>query len=333
MTVKVFENRKGFLFFTLLILAGPLVIKSNYIISVMILIAIYGVLSIGMEILMGQAGLFSLAHPTWFGLGAYISGILTVRNMFPPIVSILVAGIIVAIVAYIIGAPILRLKGFYLACATFAIIIIAQVAASQLTDLTGGPEGLVGVPALSVAGFKFKTDLQFYYLSWIFCLACYLFCSNLISSRMGRAIKSFHDSEVASGSVGINVPSYKLQVFVLTSAMASIVGGIFCFYLRFVVPESFGFLLLLELLMMTILGGLEDIRGALIGTISVLWLKEFLNNYLRKVFPSMSSGFDTIFFGILIIVVLIFMPRGLVGWMDRLRNLWEKQFHRTSGEI
>jgi branched-chain amino acid transport system permease protein len=94
-----------------------------------------------MGLLMGQAGLFSLAHPTWFGLGAYIPGILSARGLIPPFPSIFVGAICVAFIAYVVGAPVLRLRGFYLACATFAIIIIAQVAAAQLTRLTGGPEG------------------------------------------------------------------------------------------------------------------------------------------------------------------------------------------------
>ena len=317
MAVEKQKNRQGFILLSLAIALGPWAVRGNYMVSVMILVAIYGVLALGMELLMGQTGLFSLAHPIWFGLGAYISGIVSARGILSPMASIVMAGGLVAIIALAIGAPVLRLKGFYLACATFAIIIIAQVAAAQWTDLTGGPEGLVGIPALSIFGYRFTSDLQFYYLSWIYCLGCYLFCSNLLSSRIGRALRALRDSESASSSVGVHVAFHKLQIFVLTAAMAAVAGGIFCFYLRFVVPDSFGFPLLLELLMMTILGGLGDIRGALIGTISVVWLKEFLNTYLRKGFPSISGEIDTVFFGVLIIVVLIFMPRGLVGWVDQ----------------
>lgn len=306
------------LIFLTAILVLPIVIRSNYIVSVMVLVAIYGVLSVGMGLLMGQAGLFSLAHPTWFGLGAYISGILSARGIIPPLPSIFVGAMCVALIAYVIGAPVLRLRGFYLACATFAIIIIAQVSAAQLTSLTGGPEGLVGIPGLSVGHFVFKTDFHFYYLSWVLCLGCYWFCSNLIISRVGRAMRSFHDSEIASQSMGVNVARYKLQIFVLTAVMASLAGSIFCFYLRFVVPDSFGFPLLVELLMMIIIGGIGDLRGALVGTFVVLWLTELIHGYLGKILPVMTSEVDAIFFGVLIIIVLIFMPRGLTGWIDQL---------------
>ncbi len=328
MAVRELKQRKGFLLFSLAVALGPWIIRSNYMTSVMILIAIYGVLSLGMELLMGQTGLFSLAHPTWFGLGAYVSGIAATRGILPPMASIVAAGGFAAVVAFVIGAPVLRLKGFYLACATFAIIIVAQVAAAQWTGLTGGPEGLVGIPALRIAGYTLTSDLQFYYLSWFFCLVCYLFCSNLAASRVGRALRALRDSELASSSVGIHVSYYKLQVFVLTATMAAVAGGIFCFYLRFVVPDSFGFPLLLELLMMTIMGGLGDLRGALVGTFSVIWLKEALNAYLRKGFPSISSEVDVVFFGLLIIVVLIFMPKGLVGGMDQVATFLRREIGR-----
>ncbi len=319
------------LIFLAAIVVLPMVVRSNYIVSVMLLVAIYGVLSIGMGLLMGQAGLFSLAHPTWFGLGAYISGILSARGIIPPLPSILVGAVCVGLIAYVVGAPVLRLRGFYLACATFAIIIIAQIAAAQLTVLTGGPEGLVGIPALSVGSFVFKKDLHFYYLSWALCLGCYWFCSNLIDSRVGRAMRSFHDSEIASRSIGVNVAHYKLQIFVLTAVMASLAGSIFCFYLRFVVPDSFGFPLLVELLMMIIIGGIAYLRGAIIGTFVVLWLTEVIHGYLGKLLPVMTSEVDAIFFGILIIVVLIFMPRGLTGWLDQSISCGKRLYQRVRG--
>lgn len=325
-----FKINLPWLVFLAAIIVLPVVVRSNYIVSVMLLVAIYGVLSVGMGLLMGQAGLFSLAHPTWFGLGAYFSGILSARGIVPPLPSIFVGAVCVGLTAYVVGTPVLRLRGFYLACATFAIIIISQVAAAQLTGLTGGPEGLVGIPLLSVGSFVFKTDLHFYYLSWALCLGCYWFCSNLIDSRVGRAMRSFHDSEIASESIGVNVAHYKLQMFVLTAVMASVAGSIFCFYLRFAVPDSFGFSLLVELLMMIILGGLDSLRGAIIGTFVVLWLTEVIHGYLGKLLPIMTSEVDAIFFGVLIIVVLIFMPKGIAGWLDQAARYGKRLYQHVT---
>lgn len=316
------------------ILVLPLLVKSNYFVSVMLLVAIYGILSIGMGLLLGQAGLFSLAHPTWLGLGAYIPGILSARGIISPLPGIFLAAGCVAILSYFIGLAVLRLRGPYLACATFAIILVAQVAATQLAGLTGGSEGLMGIPALSVGNFAFTTDMHFYYLSWAFCLGSYWFCANLINSRIGRAMRAFHNSEIASQSIGINVARYKIQMFVLTAVMASFSGSIFCFYIRFAVPDSFGFPLLIEILMMIIIGGLGYLRGALIGTFVVFWLIELIHGYLGKIFPVMTNEVDAIFFGILIIVILIFMPRGLAGGIDQfnhfLRNFYGRFITRKA---
>jgi branched-chain amino acid transport system permease protein len=317
---REFHFNLPWLFFILALALLPLVIQSNYVISVMLMVALFGVLSIGMGLLLGQAGMFSLAHPTWFGMGAYIAAILSVRGLTSPLMGIFIAALCVAVLSWLIGAPVLRLRGFYLANATFAIIVIAQIAAGQLSTLTGGHEGLLGIPYLAIGGYVLKRDLHFYYLSWTLCIACFWFCSNLMNSRLGRAIRSFHDNEPASSSLGVNIPRYKLQIFVLTAVMASFSGSLFCFYLRFVTPESFGFPLLVELIMMVIIGGIGSISGSLLGSFVVLWLTEFIHAYLGKVLPVMTGEVDAIFFGLLIIIVLVFMPRGLIGWMEPVFN-------------
>lgn len=311
----------------------PIVIPSLYVTSVMVFVAIYGVLAIGMGMLMGHAGLFSMAHPTWFGLGAYVAGILAARGIVPPWIGIIVSAIFVALIAYIIGAPILRLRGLYLACATFGILIIAQIAFAQLADITGGHEGLLGIPPLSIGGFVFKTDLHYYFLSWALCIGCFWFCSNIINSRVGRAIKSFRDSEVASKSMGVNIPKYKLQIFILTSVMASLAGSIFCFYLRFTMPGCFGFALLVQLLIMIIIGGIGSLHGALIGSFVIIWLHELILIYLGGVLPIMTGEVEAVFFGILIILVLIFMPRGLAGWIDQLFHLGRRTYEHFKRSI
>lgn len=311
----------------------PIVIPSPYVTSVMVFVAIYGVLAIGMGMLMGHAGLFSLAHPTWFGLGAYVAGILAARGIVPPWIGIIVSAVFVALISYIIGAPVLRLRGLYLACATFAILIIAQIAFAQLAGITGGHEGLLGIPPLSIGGFVFKTDLHYYFLSWALCIGCFWFCSNIFNSRIGRAIKSFRDSEVASKSMGVNIPKYKLQIFILTSVMASLAGSIFCFYLRFTMPGCFGFALLVELLIMIVIGGVGSLQGPLIGSFVILWLRELIQIYLGRVLPVMTAEVEAVFFGIIIILVLIFMPRGLAGWIDQLFQLGRRTYEQFKRPI
>ena len=146
-----------------------------------------------------------------------------------------------------------------------------------------------------------------------------------MNSRLGRAIRSFHDNETASSSLGVNIPRFKLQIFVFTAVMASLSGSLFCFYLRFVTPDSFGFPLLVELIMMVIIGGIESIRGSLLGLLCRLWLTEMIHAYLGKVLPVMTGEVDAIFFGLLIILFLVFMPRGLIGWIEPVLNFSRKR--------
>jgi len=311
------------------IIAIPLV-AGSYVVGVMCFIAIFGGLAVGMGLLLGQAGMFSLAHPTWFGLGGYVSGILAIRGIAPPWLGSIIGAVFVGLISYAIGAPLLRLRGYYLACATFGLLLIVQISLAQLGSLTGGHEGLMGIPPFSIGGFVLETDVHYYYLSWALCLACLWFLYNLMGSRMGRAIKSFSDSEVAAKSMGINVPGYKLKVFILTAVMASLTGSVYTCYLRFAEPGIFGFPLLVQLMTMVIIGGGKTIYGPLLGGFVVMWLKELIHMYLGEVLPRMSAQVDALFFGVLIIVILIFMPGGLSGWMDRLLYLGRRTLGKTS---
>ncbi len=306
----------------------PFITSSSYILMVMIFIAIHGTLAIGMGILLEHAGIFSLAQPTWFGLGAYVSGILSTRQIVSPFVGIVFGAAFVSLISYLIGAPILRLRGYYLACATFALLLIVEMSLGQLGSITGGHEGLMGIPALSVGGVVFSTDTQYYFLSWALCLGSLWFLSNLLNSRVGRAIKSFRDSEVASRCMGVDIPKYKLQIFVLTSVTASIAGSIFSFYIRFTMPSMFGFPLLVELLTMVVIGGGRSLYGPLLGSFATIWLRELIHLYLGKILPVMKAEVDAIFFGILIILILIFMPHGFAGEVERLFYSWRKVFDR-----
>jgi branched-chain amino acid transport system permease protein len=147
---------------------------------------------------------------------------------------------------------------------------------------------------------------------------------------MGRAIKSFNDSEVAAKSMGVNVPRYKLKVFMLTAVMASLIGSVYTFHLRFTQPGIFGFPLLVELVTMVIIGGGKTLYGPLLGAFVVMWLRELIHMYLGGLLPRMSAQVDALFFGVLIIVILIFMPGGLSGWMDRLLYLGRRTFGKAS---
>ncbi|MBI5250593.1 MAG: branched-chain amino acid ABC transporter permease [Desulfomonile tiedjei] len=308
----------------------PFVTPGTYVTGVMCFVALYATLACGMAVLLEQAGLFSLAHPTFFGLGAYVAGMLAANEILPPWAGIIVAAIVVALIAYLIGAPLLRLRGYYLACATFGLLFIVEIVLAQSGSITGGHDGLMGIPPLSVFGFTLGGDLDYYFISWGLCLGCVWFFSNLMKSRVGRAVKALHDSEVAASSVGINVPRCKLHVFVLTAIMASLAGSIFCFYLQFTTPSMFGFPLLTELFTMIVIGGPATLHGPVLGSVVLIWLREAIHVYLKDVLPKLTAEVDAVFFGILIVAILIFMPEGLAGSLDRLAHFVRRHLGRSS---
>lgn len=320
------------LLFAACVVALPFVTSSSYLIGVMIFIALYGAVAVGMGLLLEQAGLFSLAHPTWFGLGAYVAGIVATRGIAPSWVGIIMGGLFVALLSYSIGAPLLRLRGFYLANATFALLLIVEILLAQLGPITGGHEGLLGIPPLSFARFTFETDRHYYFVAWGLCLGTLWFLYNLMNSRFGRAIKAFSDSEIAASSMGINVPKYKLYVFILTAVLASLAGSVFCFYLRFTQPSVFGFPLLVELITMIIIGGGKILYGPLLGAFVITWLREAIHMYLKDLLPRMTAEVDAIFFGVLIVVILIFMPGGLAGWVSQIGRVTRRMFG-TAGRV
>jgi branched-chain amino acid transport system permease protein len=305
-------------------------VSGSYVIGVMCFVGLFGALAVGMGVLMEQAGIFSLAHPTWFGLGAYISAIFAVQGVLQPWLGSIIAAVFVAVLSILIGAPLLRLRGYYLACATFALLLVVEIGLAQFGSLTGGHEGLMGIPPLTIFGFTFETDLHYYYLAWSLCLACLWFLNNLMGSRVGKAIRAFSDSEIAAGSMGINVAAYKLKIFVLTAVMASLAGSLYTFYLRFTQPGIFGFPLMVELVTMIIIGGGKNLYGPLLGSFVVLWLREFIHGYIRILLPSVTAEVDAIFFGVLIIAILIFMPGGLAGGVETLLGLKRRGLEESS---
>jgi branched-chain amino acid transport system permease protein len=301
----------------LAVFALPFVAPSAYVIGVMCFVAMYGALAMGKAVLLEQAGIFSLAHPTWFGIGAYVTGIAAARGL-PPLPAIVMAAAFVALVAFVLGAPLLRLKGYYLACATFSLLLIVEILIANMGSLTGGHDGLIGIPALSVGGVSLEGDFHFYFLSWGLCLATFWFLNNLMRSRIGRAIISFNDCEAASRCMGVNVPAYKLRLFVITAVLASLVGSVFCFWIRYIMPSLFGFPLLVELITMIIIGGGKTLYGPLLGSFVVMWMRELIHAYLGKILPVMTAEVDALFFGVIIVVILIFMPGGLAGWLEQM---------------
>jgi branched-chain amino acid transport system permease protein len=309
--------------FAFCVLLAPLLFSGSYLMNVLVFVGIHTMLAIALNLLLGYAGQISLGHAAFFGLGAYLSGVLTATYSWNPWLAMVVAAAVVGGLAFAIGFPILKLKGHYLAMATLGLGIIAYIVFNEWVDLTGGPSGFSGIPNLSMGQFVFDSDLKNYYLVWSFVLGCVLFSVNLANSRIGRAFRAIHDAEVAARVMGVNARLLKVQVFALSAMICAIAGSLYAHVMTFIAPPSFGFNISIELLTMVVIGGLGSIYGSFLGALLLTLLPEFLR---------FMHDYDIVFYGGLLMVMTIFMPGGLVrGIPDLFRKLSGRRKQKVKG--
>ncbi|HDL52484.1 MAG TPA: branched-chain amino acid ABC transporter permease [Proteobacteria bacterium] len=287
----------------------PLLVTNDYYLNLLVIIGINSITVIGLDLLMGYTGQISLGHAAFYGLGAYASGILSVRYGWPALAELAVALIVVASIAFLIGIPTLKLHGHYLAMATLGFGIIVYIAFQEMDFLTGGPSGLVGIKPMSIFGIPFESDRAYYLLVCGFLLVSLILSINLIRSRVGRALRAIHGSEVAASVLGVNTARFKVGIFVLSAMYAATAGWLYAHYIGFISPSSFGFLFSIKLVTMVVIGSLGSVWGGIFGAALLTSLPEFLAFF---------ENYESAVFGFVLLVVMIFMPRGLLRGVEEL---------------
>ncbi len=310
------KRLSGFLLFAAICVALPIIYPDNYYVTVVgLTIFINIILAVSLNLLMGYAGQISLGHAAFFGLGAYSSAILTIKYGLNPWVALLAGAAMVMALSYVLSRPILRLKGHYLAMATLGLGIIVHIFFVQADELTGGPDGISGLPVLSIMGIPIDSDLKWYWVLCSFMLLSVLFSLNIADSRAGRALSAVHGSEIAAQMMGIDTAKVKSHIFVFSALLASIAGSLFAHQQDFVSPESFSFFFSIELVTMVVLGGLGSTFGAVIGAFILSILPEVLLVF---------EDFEVLIFGAILMVIMIFLPEGLFvalkNWTTRIMN-------------
>ncbi len=288
----------------------------DHYIDVMVFVGIYSILTIALCLLMGYAGQISLGHASFFGLGAYVSGVITTKYGVNPWLCILMGMAVSAIVAFVVGAPSLKLRGHYLAMATLAFCIIITIVFNENVEWTGGPDGLAFIPGISVMGYPIDSVAKYYYLVWSFVLVTLLLSLNIIRSRVGRALRSIHGSELAASAMGVNVSKYKIWVFVFSAVLASVAGSLYAHYLNFINPASFDLFVSIKLLIMIILGGMHSLWGAIVGAVLITFLNYEWLHYFEEA--------EGMIYGLIILVIIIFLPGGLVSIPGKVKGLWAR---------
>jgi len=289
--------------------AVPLVVRGEYALGLITAIAINTIVVLGLNLLIGYAGQISLGQAAFVGIGAYAAAILAAKHGVSPWLALGAAVILSAVTAAIVGIPLLKLRGHYLAMGTLGLGIIAQTVMVQWDGLTGGTTGIMSIPPLSIAGLKFEGGRMYYPVA-AFMLLALLMSSNLIASRVGRAMRAVHGSEVAAETAGVDTGRYKLQVFILSGAFAGLAGALYAYHASYIVCDTFGFHYSIQLVVMTVLGGMASIWGAMFGAAAVTLIGEYLRAY---------QEYSTIIFGLVVVLVVVFFPEGI--WRGSMRAL------------
>ncbi len=311
--------------FTVFIMILPWVLNLSsataYYVDVMIFVAIHSIIGCGLSLLLGYAGQISLGQAAFYGIGAYTSGILTVRMDVNPWFA-MAAGIFVAsAIATAIGIPTLRLRGHYLAMATLGFGMIVFIVFNEYIALTGGPSGFGNIPPLSLMGHPIESSFSFYYLSWLAAIIVLTASLNIVNSRPGRALRSIHDSDKASASLGINVAMAKVKIFVVSGAFGALAGSLYAHYLTFVNPPAFDVFFSLKVLMIVVIGGIGSVWGAVFGAALLNFLPEWL------VFL---HDFDVLAYGIILLLVVMFSPQGIYGLLAGASGYFFKFIRKES---
>ena len=284
-----------------------------YFIHLLILIGIYLILAISLQLSLGFSGLLNLGHIAFFGIGAYVSAILSLSGV-PFLISILVAGIISGFFGWLLSLPTSKLKGDYLALTTLGFSFVVYAIFLNWTEITKGPFGLPGIPRPNIFGIDFSSNISFLILVFIFALISYFFIHRICNSQFGKALEAARDDELAVKSLGKHTLKLKSISLAVSAFFAGIAGSLFASYITFIDPSSFTFINLIPILLIVIIGGLASLRGTILATIIIVLLPE----PLRFIgLPSSILGpIRQIVFALMLILIIYFKPRGFFGKVD-----------------
>jgi branched-chain amino acid transport system permease protein len=285
-----------------LIVALPFVMSSSYLLRIVALVWVMGLGAIGLHILMGLAGQISLGHAGFFGIGAYATAVLPAHYGVPTPVAALCGLVASTVIAYLVGKPILRLRGHYLAIATLGFSLLVGLVITSEVGLTGGPDG-VDVARLKVGGTAITSAAAWYWISGGLLLAGIAVAIVLRESPTGRALRAILDSEVAAASMGVDVARRKLQAFVVAAVYAALAGCTMALMNGFITPDIAGFLTSVEFVAMVVIGGATTPFGAVVGAALLTLLPQVLATF---------HDYQDIAVGLVIMLSMIFLRQGIV---------------------
>lgn len=290
------------------LLIVPLSFPNPYFYDVAVNALFNAILCIGLNLLIGYGGQISLGHAGFLAIGAYGVAILTTRYQLPPFAAMLASAVAVGATAYLIGRPILKLKGHYLAMATLGVGLIIHILIKTESKWTGGPDG-IHIQPLSVLGIAIVGDTMWYWVAAALLVLVVWLALNLIDSPIGRALRAVRGSEIGAEVVGVDTSRCKVLAFVISAVLASLVGSLIALKNGFITPDIASFFRSVELVVMVVLGGLASTFGAVIGAVLLTALPQMLLVF---------EDYEALLLGAIMMGTMIFMPKGVLPSLLRV---------------
>ena len=305
-----------------LLVAAPWLIP-EYWLAQLTFVLIYSVVGLGLMLLAGFTGLFSLGHAAFLGVGAYTQAALThVGVPFP--IALAAAGLLSAAVGMVVGLPALRVKGIYLGIATLAFGFIVEEVFARWESVTGGNAG-THLKAPELFGWTLSSGEAFYGLCLVITVIATLAIQNLLRSPTGRAFVAIRDSEISAQSMGIHLARYKTMSFALSAALAGVGGALYAHKLQFISPDQFSIVQSIDLLLMVVIGGLGSVHGAFLGAIFLITMPQVIalgKDFLPAAIGQ-APGLQGLVYGVVLIAFVLFEPMGLYGRWLKIRTYFQ----------
>ena len=295
-----------------LLMAAPLLLNA-YWVDVLNSVGLYALLALGLNLILGEAGLFNMGHAAFYAMGAYTAAILNTRYQIPILWTLPLSGLVAGLFALAVARPVVHLRGDYLLIVTIGVGEIVRIAlVNDLFGITGGANGIFGISRPNMFGFVIRQPQQFFYLIWGFVALTIILFLRLRQSRFGRALNYLREDAVAAEGSGINTAYYKLAAFGLGAFWAGMAGCLFAAKMTIISPESFSFWESVMLFMIVILGGAGSIPGVLLAAFLVIGLPELFREF---------ASARMLVFGLVMMVMMVIRPQGLLPARGRRFSL------------
>ena len=280
-------------------------------IDVLVFAGIYAISALGVSLLLGYGGMVTLAQSVFYAVGAYTSAYLTTNWSWSVPAGMLFGAILSGTIALVIGWPILKFKGYFLAIATLAVAIIANALFYEFDSLTGGAIGIGGIPKINFFGVVLDSPTHYYYFVWVFLGLCLWLVKNVTESRVGLGVKSMRDSTEAARILGVEVHLLRVQMFVICGVLGSLSGSLFAHYTGYVSVNSFSIEVSILFLLIPVLGGLSSLYGVVIGALFITFTPVILSKF---------GELHGVIFGIALVLLVTLAPKGIFGVYQSLQS-------------